>query len=316
MGLERKIAWASLGGPAALGLVMWGIAQTGFIWPPIAVYGAITVGGIGLAVTIAVWCHIGWVWIRGKGCQVGPALLIAVSLAGLAGGIIWAGMTWKAPEQLPAAHDKSPQDQIAFPKEPRPEVSHEQYELLKEVAAFVSGDGQKLDAEFDYGNMVQFNILLWRKEKFPQAGTDKFEKLRPTLGGAYLFNSKYMSVTRGKGGTVFVGPQLTLYYIAQSPKYSAAMAKLEGFSSSILLPENVKIALAGLMETARWNVGDLMFDVLNEKYKENPQYLIWEDNVLSTYNGSIWYAYKNRMKPLKPDADKVVAAIRSFLHIK
>lgn len=37
---------------------------------------------------------------------------------------------------------------------------------------------------------------------------------------------------------------------------------------------------------------------------------------LPTEPALISYAYRHRMKPLKPDADKVVAAIRSYLHIQ
>jgi hypothetical protein len=94
MGLEKRVAWATLFGPSTLALTMWGIAGTGFVWPPVAIYGAIILGGFGLAVTAGLWCHIGWVWVRAKGLQLGPAIVIAISMVGLIGGGIWGVATW------------------------------------------------------------------------------------------------------------------------------------------------------------------------------------------------------------------------------
>lgn len=102
MPIEQKIAWAALIGTPMLGLLMWGLAQADFHWPPILVYGAIALGGAGLLISVALWCHIGWVWIRSKGLQLGPAIVIAIGLALVAGGTVWGLLTW-APNPSPKA---------------------------------------------------------------------------------------------------------------------------------------------------------------------------------------------------------------------
>src|SRR6266702_3847069 len=137
--------------------------------------------------------------------RVAVGILAAlISLVGVPEAIRWVGAR--------AAAFNANQNQVVFPKEPLPEVSHEQYEQLKEVAAFVSGDEQRLNTEFDYGNMIHFNILLWRKTLFPETNADELNKLIPRLGGPYTFHKNYMAVTQGRGGTVFVGKQDALYY--------------------------------------------------------------------------------------------------------
>src|SRR5208282_660382 len=93
MGLERKIAWASLSGPA-LGLMMWGVAGVGWVPPTFAFYFAIIVGGLGTIVFGSIWIHVGWVWIRARGLQLGPAIVIAFGLAVITGGSIWGAFTW------------------------------------------------------------------------------------------------------------------------------------------------------------------------------------------------------------------------------
>ncbi|HUK59723.1 MAG TPA: hypothetical protein VLV50_10875, partial [Stellaceae bacterium] len=93
MPLERKVAWAFLIGAPALGLVMWGLAQNGFHWPWQIIYLAIIAGGLGLVVAAILWCHIGWVWLRKMGLQMGPAVVIVIGLLIVSGGAIWGAAT-------------------------------------------------------------------------------------------------------------------------------------------------------------------------------------------------------------------------------
>lgn len=65
MGFKQNVATAGLLGPAALGLLMWGIAQTGFVWPDWAINGAIFFGSIGVLVFAALSLQIAYVWIQG-----------------------------------------------------------------------------------------------------------------------------------------------------------------------------------------------------------------------------------------------------------
>jgi len=95
MGIEPKIALGSLAWPTALALLMWGLTQVGVTFPPAIIDGAIIAGAIGLLLASALWCHIAWVWLRSKGLQLGPAIVIACVLVLLVGGGIWGAFTWK-----------------------------------------------------------------------------------------------------------------------------------------------------------------------------------------------------------------------------
>src|SRR5277367_5278338 len=90
MDSKRKVAWASLATSMLGGLLMWGLAQISFQWPPLVTYGAVVVGTTGVLVSGAMWCHIAWVWLRTRGLPLGPAIVVAIGLSIVTGGVTWA----------------------------------------------------------------------------------------------------------------------------------------------------------------------------------------------------------------------------------
>ena len=98
MGFKRKIAWASMLGGPAFGAVMWGAAGLGCATPIQAYYLAMGVGGLGALVSGALWLNIGWAWIRAKGFQLGPTIVIAIGLVITAAGVLWGAASWVKPQ--------------------------------------------------------------------------------------------------------------------------------------------------------------------------------------------------------------------------
>src|SRR5476649_1426991 len=61
MRLERKIAWASLGGPA-IGAFLWGTGGFGLAPPHWTYATAIVLGGAGAVISGGLWLHIAYAW--------------------------------------------------------------------------------------------------------------------------------------------------------------------------------------------------------------------------------------------------------------
>jgi hypothetical protein len=236
-------------------------------------------------------------------------------VTGIIGAVAVAGLTEALRWVQKREHAVAATGMATFPQEPLPEVSHEQYVELKEIATLCSKDEAGLLAEFDFLWMIQFNSLMWKKVLFPNEKFDDYSKmLAESNAGPYRFDSRFMSLTKQPGGTIIAGPPKGLYYMVESKKNVETMARLDSFLSSVLVPSDVKSATQALKAIAEQN-RDVTFDVLNERYTSNPKNFSAENEPRDPLNGNIYNAYRKRLKPMQPAADKIVAEIREFLRI-
>jgi hypothetical protein len=84
------------------------------------------------------------------------------------------------------------------------------------------------------------------------------------------------------------------------------------FKRSFNLPAAVLNAVGGFDDALLTNT-QLIMDVLNQGVREDPNYVLLDNDPSSPYHLSTTNRYWTRFKPLEPEAEKISAAIRAYL---
>ena len=103
--------------------------------------------------------------------------------------------------------------------------------------------------------------------------------------------------------------------VVLTSKYQLAVAELVRFQNSGLLPTKIGDAVRKLSDVVNNNT-ELMLLILNEKFREDFQFVTRASEYKTPYYGVVVSTYFNKFSPLKPPADNVVSETKVFLNIK
>jgi hypothetical protein len=103
--------------------------------------------------------------------------------------------------------------------------------------------------------------------------------------------------------------------IATPAQYATSKNKLFTYESSSELPSSVRDAVRQFDRTVDDNL-TLMFDVLNERLPEDPNNILLDHELESPYWHGTENAYWTRFMLLRPKADNIAIAIKTYLNIR
>lgn len=263
---------------------------------------AVTAGGIVFAVGL-----IGWPYIPLDSKYNFPLFLGLVSLALMAAAITW-GMS--------ISPDKK---DVSVVSEPIPEPLYAaQLGELREIDAFLGRkDEMGLRETFDFPRMFKFDVRMAQNQLIP--GSVSPDKLRAIdvffAGGKGQIDARFAKVSRTEAdGIHYEAIPGRIGLLNLSKTYAASLSKLDEFIASATTPSDVKDALTEF-RAAIVDDTTLMFDVINERFSENAQFLQHDDDYGSPLYGAVTNNYAQRFVQLRPKADKVTAAIRRYLKV-
>ena len=187
---------------------------------------------------------------------------------------------------------------------------------LTAIEALIGGkDEYHLRREFQLSAILEYNVMdaigLLRPDR--ETADQKAEVDRFFAGGNAQVDLRYVSVHRAPNGTITIFPLAgKIGAIHVSKRYVDRKALLSYFESSATIPAAVRDSLRQIDQTLDKDTR-LMFDVLNDKYAEDPNNLYLNFDSSTGYFDALGNAYVDRLIPLKPASDKVIEAIRAYL---
>jgi hypothetical protein len=251
---------------------------------------------------VAWLCFCGSCWIVLHGVQswwIARTVMVLFSVLSL-GGLAWMWVSMTGQE--------SPERALL--------VSQEINELMQFLGP---REESQLENLFDFRNMADFNAQWAKKDKAPELVTKEEELVisKYLSGGGGLVDGRFGRLSRAHEGVWDLEEEgSSIAKIATSKRYVENKNKLSQFSASPYLPSDaIRAAVKELDQTVQDDVL-LLFDVLNEQLRRDPNNVFYNGDVSSKYGNVTTSAYMRRVTPLKPKADKVAEAVRSYLKIE
>lgn len=187
---------------------------------------------------------------------------------------------------------------------------------LTQVADLIGGqDERHLRQEFQLADIFDHNVMQLAGFASPERETPEqgMEVDRFFAGGNTRFDFRFMRTATATNGGVTIFPvagKIGAINLSRQNVYAKGL--LRYFESSATIPTSVRDAIRQFDATLDKDER-LMFDVLNEKYAENPNNLYLNFDRSSGYFHTIDNDYIHRLIPLKPASEEVVASIRAYL---
>jgi hypothetical protein len=234
--------------------------------------------------------------------KIGIGIVVSVFLCG-SGGVILYRHNEVVPEALLASQLTELKALDTFLISPRESIDAYNEEHLRRL--------------FDFESMLSNNIWMWRRNILPTSVSSERSAVIDTYfdGSVVAIDPRYVAFTTASNGANIVNfiPG-KLPYIRDSKQFMARRNELLSFSNSIQLPSNVRGLLKSLLKIVD-DDHNLMTEVINDQYAQNANNLIGDQDGGSSYLGKTTNAYWARFRPLKPEADKIISSIRSYLNV-
>jgi hypothetical protein len=189
---------------------------------------------------------------------------------------------------------------------------------LKNIDEFLgSREEADLRQTFDLPQIFYLNVLIWKKWANPSSITTeqskKIDNFVKTGTGLIDKRSVRVGSTEGGGGVIEPIPG-KLWSLHISVKFNAAIERLRRYETNAMVPSDVRAALKDFDTIVANNI-DLIFTVMNERYAENHDSLLHDDDSSSKLFGAVSSPYWKQFTPLRPSAEKINSAIRKYLKI-
>ena len=194
-----------------------------------------------------------------------------------------------------------------------------QIEEIKRLQDFIGGKGEtELRELFDIPGMMKFNIRLAKSQLAPQATTREemaetdefFHEGKGTINISHGYG-KIIHTPNGVRYEAVPGKTGLLNF---SKKRITNEEILTNFESSAQMPSKIRVALKAFHKALSDNM-DVLFDVINEKFAEDPRNLTEAENINSPFYAVIWTEFCNRFIQLQPKRDAVIAEIQEYLRV-
>jgi hypothetical protein len=172
----------------------------------------------------------------------------------------------------------------------------------------------QLRETFDFPDMLKFNIRLARTFHWPDTVPTREMKEMAEFsdGGNTVMHKRFLDTHRVGDSLYMKGKPGKLYLANTSKNCAEARAVLMSLLSSSKLPLSVVAALKVFDKTVQDNI-DMFVISLNDSFEHNQRNIRENDDIESDRHGAAWNYYWGRFIHLRPKADAVSLAIRSFL---
>jgi hypothetical protein len=196
-----------------------------------------------------------------------------------------------------------------------------QFTDISSLERFVGGkDEYELHELFDFPNMILLNIQL-TKARLQRASETKTNVFDMT---AYLGNGEKIHLnTEIAGDTLQMSPtgRATLNpdphrmaMIILTKKYLESKRALFVFEDSVKLPTAIIESIKKFDRAVEENTSNI-HSILDSDLPESPEYFLSYDDDKSKYFGAANESVMKRFIQLKPKADDIISAIRSYLKV-
>jgi hypothetical protein len=171
---------------------------------------------------------------------------------------------------------------------------------------------------FDLNALVSFNLKLLRRQFNPNF----FSKEESSAIDNYFKDSIFLvDLDYVKVGADPVTNAATFSFvpgkvggIKQPKTYLTALNQLKRYGLSVQLPIELKDKINELDKTLEKNML-ILVDTINIQIKNDPNFVIYDQDNNSPYLASTTNLYWSKFIPLKPRADAIIGSIRKYLNI-
>jgi hypothetical protein len=211
-------------------------------------------------------------------------------------------------------------DKITLQSKQNPAVTTAQIQELQHVTQLLGGkDEYQLRGLFDFEGYVKHGLLRAKQiidpSKVPAAQAAELDRYYAGWIEAAM-NPSLANITQLNGGTPRIEPRPGVPFVFILPRqYSLAKQQLLPFETSPQMPTDIQDAIKDFDKTLDDNA-HLLIQVVNEKYSQDKNNILFDDDPNSPYLGATFNTYWSRFVPLKPKADTVLEAIRKFYGVK
>jgi hypothetical protein len=198
----------------------------------------------------------------------------------------------------------------------RPEISAAQMEAIKEVDQFIGEpDEMSLRKEFGFPEMMDTNIkaIINNLRRYKRTGVNLHY---PIPQGDTLIDSRFAKghIQRKGGGFQMDVDDTTVYFILLPKDYVSSKARLLKMTNSAELPSVIIKSLKQFDSVIQQNATYLI-EVLSAAMDKDQNLYLEYDNPNSPMVHELDALYLDKFVQLRPEADKVRDAIRSYLHV-
>jgi hypothetical protein len=180
-----------------------------------------------------------------------------------------------------------------------------------------SKDENGLRAQFDFADMLKYNILLAREKLFPQlvSRMQAEDVERYFTGGKARMDLRYARVSNVNNRAEVEWLPGRIGVINTSAKYNESRSRLIELYSSASVPASVAVALKDLDDVIEKD-STLMIESLNDSMSTNPKYISENDQFGSRFYGSASGAYWTKFVALAPKGEAVRLYLRDYINIQ
>jgi hypothetical protein len=249
-----------------------------------------------------------WLWEVSAEDSMATRTLLVIPAGALIGAFAFA---WAAYVLHDMRKTSRVTESFTVPAETERLVSQAQFAIVAELEKFLgSKDENDLRVAFDLPAILQKNIntQIIRINLIKSGRENDFLYTNYTDNGSLIFWAKEGHYTTGPSGVhVDAGPKDVLFLVTTS-KFQMAQKRLVEFANSALIPESIKKEVLAFNAAINQDT-ELMMRILDEKMHDNENYFSHNMELGTPYYGVIVSEFAARITPLKPAADKVLAAI-------
>lgn len=197
----------------------------------------------------------------------------------------------------------------------RPTVTAQAKPVLEDIDDFIaSKDENGLREQFDFPDMLKYNILYARRNLFPKlVSLHQSEDIdRYFTGGQARIDTRYAKVSNVNNRADVEWIPGRIGVISTSAKYNTSRHHLAELYSSASTPAPVANALKDLDDVVEKN-STWMIESLNDSLSTDPRYISENDTAGSRFYGSASGAYWTKFTPLSSKGDTVRISLRVYL---
>jgi len=197
-----------------------------------------------------------------------------------------------------------------------PKISAAQIEAIKEVDKFIGEpDEMSLRKEFGFPEMMDTNIrsIINNLRRYKRTGVNSHY---PIPSGETLIDNRFAKghIQRKGGGFQMDVDDTTVYFILLPKDYVSSKARLVKMTNSTELPSVIIKSLKNFDSVIQQNSTHLI-EVLSAAMDKDQNLYLEYDNPNSRMVHELDALYLDTFVQLRPEADKVRDAIRSYLHV-
>jgi hypothetical protein len=187
-------------------------------------------------------------------------------------------------------------------------VSQAQFARVAELEKFLGGkDENDLREAFDLRLILEKNIHA-QASRLSMLLAGRYSEFKYDQSSPLIFWAKEGFFTTGPSGVHAANGPNDILFLETTQTFQAATKKLTEFLNSAFVPASIKEPLAGFNDAINQYTAT-MLRVLDARAHDDDNYFFQNMTMGTRYYGVIQSDLATQVKPLKPAADRVLAAI-------